>query len=64
MVRAGTHALKRKSEFLQRVSITILVAKGRSRVLDCMRHDWQSATAPDLVISTVLCTPHRIFHAR
>jgi hypothetical protein len=30
-----------------RVSITI--AKGNSRVLDCMRHDWQSATAPDLV---------------
>ena len=46
---------KKKSEFLQRVSvsITILVAKGNSRVLDCMRHDWQSATAPDLVTSTV-----------
>jgi hypothetical protein len=29
---------------MQRVSITI--AKGNSRVLDCMRHDWQSATAP------------------
>ncbi len=24
-----------------------------SRVLDCMRHDWQSATAPDSVTSTV-----------
>ena len=43
--------LKKKSEFLQRVSITI--AKGNSRVLDCMRHDWQSSTAPDLVTSTV-----------
>jgi hypothetical protein len=41
----------RKSEFLQRVRVTI--AKGNSRILDCMRHDWQPATAPDLVTSTV-----------
>ena len=46
---SGWDARKQKSarEFLQRVSITI--AKGNSRVLDCMRHDWQSSTAPDLV---------------
>ncbi len=53
-VQAGTCARKKKSEFLQRASITI--AKGNSRVLDCMRHDWhcgQSATAPDLITSTV-----------
>jgi hypothetical protein len=31
----------KKSEFLQRVSITI--AKGNYRILDCTRHDWQSA---------------------
>ena len=48
---SGWDARKQKSEFLQRVSITI--AKGNSRVLDCMRHDWQSSTAPDLVTSTV-----------
>ncbi len=50
---SGWDARKRKSEFLQRVSITI--AKGNSRVLDCtsMRHDWQSATAPVLITSTV-----------
>jgi hypothetical protein len=30
----------------------ITIAKGNSRVLDCMRHDWQSSTAPDLVTST------------
>ncbi len=50
---SGWDARKRKSEFLQRVSITI--AKGNSRVHDCTRHDWQSATgtAPDLVTSTV-----------
>ena len=48
---SGWDARKKKSEFLQRVSITI--AKGNSRVLDCMRHDWQFATAPDLVTSTV-----------
>ena len=48
---SGWDARKKKSEFLQRVSITI--AKGNSQVLDCMRHDWQSATAPDLVTSTV-----------
>ncbi len=33
---SGWDARKQKSEFLQRVSITI--AKGNSRVLDCMRH--------------------------
>jgi hypothetical protein len=44
---SGWNARKQKSEFLQRVSITI--AKGNSRVLDCMRHDRQSSTAPDLV---------------
>ncbi len=51
---SGWDARKKKSEFLQRVSITI--AKGNSRVLrlDCMRHDWQSAIAPDLITSTVL----------
>ena len=48
---SGWDARKKKSEFLQRVSITI--AKGNSRVLACMRHDWQSATAPDLITSTV-----------
>ena len=48
---SGWDARKQKSEFLQRVSITI--AKGNSRVLDCMRHDWQSSTAPGLVTSTV-----------
>jgi hypothetical protein len=48
---SGWDARKQKSEFLQRVSVTI--AKGNSRVLDCMRHDWQSSTAPDLVTSTV-----------
>ena len=50
---SGWDARKKKSEFLQRVSITI--AKGNSRVLDCtsMRHDWQSATAPVLITSTV-----------
>ncbi len=48
---SGWDARKQKSEFLQRVSITI--AKGNSRVLDCMRRDWQSATAPDLITSTV-----------
>jgi hypothetical protein len=47
----GQDARKQKSEFLQRASITI--AKGNSRVLDCMRHDGQSSTAPDLVTSTV-----------
>jgi hypothetical protein len=41
---SGWDARKKKSEFLQRASITI--AKGNSGVLDCMRHDWQSATAP------------------
>ena len=46
---SGWDARKQKSEFLQRVSITI--SKGNSRVLDCMRHDWQSSTAPDLVTS-------------
>ena len=51
MVPEGWDARKKKSEFLQRVSITI--AKGNSRVLDCMRHDWQSSTAPDLVTRTV-----------
>ncbi len=25
--------------------VSITIAKGNSRVLDCMRHDWQSATA-------------------
>ncbi len=49
MVPEGWDARKKKSEFLQRVSITI--AKGNSRVVDCMRHNWQSATAPDLVTS-------------
>ena len=48
---SGWDARKKKSEFLQRASITI--AKGNSQVLGCMRHDWQSATAPDLVTSTV-----------
>ena len=48
---SGWDARRRKSEFLQRVSITI--AKGNFQVLDCMRHDWQSATAPDLVTRTV-----------
>ncbi len=48
---SGWDARKQKSEFLQRASITI--AKGNSRVLDCMRHDWQCSTAPDLVTSTV-----------
>ena len=48
---SGWDARKKKSEFLQRVSVTI--AKGNSRILDCMRHDWQPATAPDLVTSTV-----------
>ena len=48
---SGWDTRKQKSEFLQRDSITI--AKGFSRVLDCMRHDWQSSTAPDLVTSTV-----------
>ena len=49
---SGWDARKKKSEFLQRASITI--AEGISRVLDCMRRDWQSATAaPDLVTSTV-----------
>jgi hypothetical protein len=48
---SGWDARKQKPGFLQRVSITI--AKGNSRVLDCMRHDWQSSTAPDLVTSTV-----------
>ena len=49
---SGWDARKKKSEFLQRVSITI--AKGNSRVRDCIRHkihDWQSATAPDLATS-------------
>ncbi len=47
-----TPGRKKKSEFLQRVGITI--AKGNFRVLDCIRHDWQSATAaaPDLVTTT------------
>ncbi len=56
--KSGSHesdrpssARKKKSEFLRRVSITI--AKGNSRDLDCIRHDGQSATAPDLVTSTV-----------
>jgi hypothetical protein len=46
---SGWDARKKKSEFLQRVSITGTIAKGNSRVLDCiyvgLRHDWQSATA-------------------
>jgi hypothetical protein len=50
---SGWDARKMKSEFLQRVSITI--AKGNSRVLECIRHDWQSATAPDWV---TVCTTH------
>ncbi len=50
---SGWDARKKKSEFLPRVSITGTIAKGNSRVLDCMRHDWQSATAPGLVTSTV-----------
>jgi hypothetical protein len=45
---SGWDARKRKSEFLSRY-----LAKGNSRVLDCMRHDWQSATAPDLITTTV-----------
>jgi hypothetical protein len=46
---SGWDARKKKSEFLQRASVTVTVtiAKGNSRVLDSMRHDWQSATAPD-----------------
>ena len=50
---SGWDARKQKSEFLQRVSTGITIAKGNSRVLDCMRHDWQSSIAPDLVTSTV-----------
>ena len=48
---SGWDARKKKSEFLQRASVTI--CRGNSRVLDCRRHDWQSATAPDLVTTTV-----------
>ena len=44
---SGWDARKKKSEFLQRVSI--MIAKGNSQVLDCMRHDWQSATAAGLL---------------
>jgi hypothetical protein len=44
---ARKKARSQKPVFLQRVSITI--AKGDSRVLDSMRHDRQSVTAPDLV---------------
>ena len=49
----GRRGRKEKSEFLQRVSVTI--ARGNSRVLDSMRHDWQLASTPqpDLVTSTV-----------
>ena len=36
---SGWDARKSKSEFLQRLSVTI--ARGNSRVLDCMRDDWQ-----------------------
>jgi hypothetical protein len=54
---SGWDARKKKSQFLQRVSITIAKGNSESRVLDCMRHDWQwqsaSATAPDLNTSTV-----------
>ncbi len=50
---SGWDARKQKSEFLQRVSITIAKGNSRVRVLDCMRHDWQSSTAPGLVTSTV-----------
>ncbi len=59
-VRAGTGPRKQKSEFLQRASITI--AKGNSRVLDCMRHEWQSSTAPDLMIILVTSTVHKLQH--
>ena len=52
---SGWDARKKKSELLQRASITI--AKGNSRVLDCMRHDhWQSATAPDLPLDLPVAT--------
>ncbi len=45
---------KKKSGFLQSLSITIAkkIFKGNYRVLDCMRRDWQSATAPDLPVVT------------
>jgi hypothetical protein len=52
---SGWDARKKKSEFLQRVGITI--AKGNSRVLECIRHDGQSATAPDWV---TVCTTHAL----
>ena len=48
---SGWDARKKKSEFLQRVSITIAKGTSNSRVLDCVRRDWQSSTAPDLVTS-------------
>ena len=44
---------RKKSEFLQRVSVAMAKGNSESRILDCMRHDWQPATAPDLVTSTV-----------
>jgi hypothetical protein len=60
---AKTDPRRSRSSCREDFSITILVvAKGNSRVLDCMRHDWQSATAPDLVTtstvhnSQTLCT--------
>ena len=49
-----TDARKKKSEFLQSESQHHdSRRKGNSRVLDCKRHDWQSATAPYLITSTV-----------
>ena len=53
---SGWDARKKKSEFLQRVGITIqrvtVIVTPESSTTG-LRHDWQSATAPDLVTGTV-----------
>ena len=47
---SGWDARKKKSELLQRVSVTI--TRGNSRVLDCMRRDWQLASTPQPALAT------------
>ncbi len=71
MVRAGTlapDARKKKSEFLtgrlQRVPVSITIAKGNSRVLDCMHaprlaichRGHHAACQWSLALSDILCT--------
>ncbi len=55
---SGWDARKQKSEFLQRVSITI--AKGNSRVLDCIATTQAGNLPPHQTWSLALCTTHAL----